>query len=74
LLKKDEKRWPSLLVQFIFAYVENTYVSKDWWDSLSQVNRAHLSSMAWVSNAYYAEFQYSPSTKIVPWRITRVVT
>jgi hypothetical protein len=39
LLAKKRERLPHLLVQFIFAYIENTYFSETWWDSLSEVNR-----------------------------------
>jgi len=71
LLKKDNGILPGLIVQFAFAYIENTYFSKDWWESLSQNNREHLESLANISNAYYTRFEYS-AAKIVPWEIMSV--
>ncbi|HXM20593.1 MAG TPA: SEC-C domain-containing protein [Terriglobales bacterium] len=73
LLKRDSEMLGSLIVQFAFAYIENTFFSKDWWESLSEVDRKHLSSLAWVSNAYYEDFTYSRSRKIIPWGITSAV-
>ncbi|MGO9646842.1 MAG: hypothetical protein ACLPOO_02190 [Terriglobales bacterium] len=73
LLKRDGEMLASLIVQFAFAYIENTFFSKDWWGSLSEVDRKHLSSLAWVSNAYYEDFTYSRSRNIIPWEITSVV-
>jgi hypothetical protein len=72
LLKQDSEILCSLIVQFVFAYIENTFFSKDWWGSLSEVDRKHLSSLAWISNAYYEDFTYSRSRKIVPWKLTGV--
>ena len=57
----------SFIIQFAFAYIENTFFSEEWWGSLSEIDRKHLSSLAWVSNAYYEEFAYSQSRRIVPW-------
>jgi hypothetical protein len=72
LLKRDNRRLPSLIVQFIFAYIENTYFSDCWWESLSGVDREHIESLAGIGDAYYTDFSYSFS-KLVPWEITSVV-
>lgn len=73
LLAKERQRLPSLVVQFIFAYVENTYFSSDWWESLSRVNRGHIENLAAMGNAYYSDFSYSSSLTFVPWEVTNVV-
>ncbi|MCI0717902.1 MAG: SEC-C domain-containing protein [Acidobacteria bacterium] len=69
LLRKEKRSLPSLLVQFMFAYVENTYFSGAWWDSLPKVDRQHLQLLASISNPYYADFSYSLS-EFVPWDVT----
>jgi SEC-C motif len=69
----QERDWlASLIAQFAFAYIENTFFSKAWWDSLSNPNREHLASLAWVANAYYEPFTYSTSRRIVPWDVVEV--
>ena len=73
LLAKARQRLPSLVVQFIFAYVENTYFSNDWWDSLSRVNREYIENLAAIGNAYYSDFSYSSSLTFAPWEVTKVV-
>jgi hypothetical protein len=72
LLRQDERRICSLIVQFAFAYVENTFFSKAWWDSLSNTEHQHLTSLAWISNAYYEHFKYSHSRGTVPWEIVDI--
>jgi hypothetical protein len=73
LLAKEWQRLPSLVVQFIFAYVENTYFSSDWWESLSKVNQEHIESLAAMGNAYYSDFSYSSSLTFAQWEVTGVV-
>lgn len=60
---------PSMLVQFMFAHLENTYFSAKWWDSLAPEARRHLTQLALVQNPYYETFAYEP-LKLVPWEIT----
>jgi len=69
LLKNETRKLASLLVQIMFAYVENTYFSSQWWESLSEFARQHLNALAAISNPYYTAFQYLP-LKLVPWEIT----
>ncbi len=71
LLKHDDRRLPSLLVQFMFAYVENTYFSGRWWESLSKADRQHLKLLA-ETCPYLTEFDYSLS-QFVPWQITSII-
>lgn len=73
LLAKEKRSLPSLVVQFIFAYIENTYFSGDWWTSLSRANREHIENLAAIGDAYYTDFSYSPSVDIVPWEVTDIV-
>lgn len=72
LLKQERERLCSLIAQFAFVYIENTFFSKMWWDSLSEVDRKHMATLAWVANAYYEDFSYSKSRGIVPWEIMNV--
>lgn len=72
LLRKGNERLPSLIVQFMFAYIENTYFSDEWWWSMPQIHRDHLESLAAISNAYYADFNYS-YWRFVPWEVLSVV-
>jgi hypothetical protein len=72
LIKQGSDALGNLIAQFAFAYTENTFFSKSWWESLSNFDRDHLSSLAWMSNAYYDKFSYSHSRHIVPWEITSV--
>jgi hypothetical protein len=67
-LQREPRRLASLLVQFMFAYLENTYFSMAWWMSLSEANRSHVSSLATMGNAYYTEFEYSRA-RLVPWEL-----
>jgi hypothetical protein len=72
-LAKNGRVLANLLVQFIFAYIENTYFSGAWWESLSEINREHIAKLATMSNPYYTNFKYSPSLTFVPWEITNVI-
>lgn len=72
MLRHDRERIGSLIAQFAFVYIANTYFSKEWWDNLSSVNRRKMESLAWVADAYEEPFTYSPSRKIVPWEITSI--
>jgi hypothetical protein len=74
LLRYDRRVLPSLIVQFMFAHIENTYFSDKWWGGLSQINRSRIETLANISNPYYAEFRYLPFAKLVPWNVTNVLT
>lgn len=71
LFRKGNQNLPSLLVQVLFAYVENTYFSARWWESLPVAPRDHLTALAGIANPYYTDIHYSLST-LVPWEITQV--
>ncbi len=62
---------PSVLAQFMFAYVENTYFAKAWWDSLAKRLQARVASLACMPNPYYGGWGYIQD-RLVPWQITSV--
>ncbi len=67
-------RWdelPSVIVQFIFAYIENTYFSAQWWTSLSDAEKAHVRDLATMGDPYYTKWHYRPRLD-VPWTVVRV--
>lgn len=71
LLKFPRDRLPDILVQFMFAYVENTYFSSEWWNSISEDKKRHIALLAANLNPYYGTIDYSLSG-LVPWRITKI--
>jgi hypothetical protein len=52
LLHHDHATIPSLLIEFCFAYVENTYFSEAWWTSLPDANRRHIERLASIQVQY----------------------
>jgi hypothetical protein len=62
-----------MLVQFMFAYVENTFFAVDWWKGLSVPVQEHLGRLARMPNAYYFDWEYMPGT-FVPWHVTDVAS
>ena len=59
LLSHCPEEVPSLLVEFFFAYVENTYFSEAWWEVLPQVNRDRLMQLAGIPIFYGRALRYS---------------
>lgn len=57
--------------QFIFAFIENTYFSKKWWDTLDADAQQHLTSLAGEGNSYYTPPNYK-SAPFVPWSLVEV--
>lgn len=64
---------PSMLVQMIFAYIENTFFAPAWWSSLKRPMQTHLARLARMGNPYYDEFKYLRDT-LMPWRSTGIVS
>jgi hypothetical protein len=62
---------PGMLVQFMFAYIENTYFSKVWWDLLAPEQKQHISALATMGNPYYVPWNYLDDIP-VPWEEVRV--
>jgi hypothetical protein len=46
LLQRGVDELPSLVVQFMFAYVENTYFSHEWWHALPESAQKHIMRLA----------------------------
>lgn len=65
------KLLPGILVQFMFAHVENTYFSNAWWSSLNEKQQDHIKELAIMTNPYYYEVQYAKDI-VVPWKITSI--
>lgn len=61
---------PSFLVEFIFAYVENTYFSEAWWDSLDKLKQERIMSLA-VPVLYGMHVRYS-GYKYTNWKVTAI--
>jgi hypothetical protein len=64
---------PSMLVQFMFAYIENTFFAAEWWESLSESIKEHLVGLARMGNPYYSDWKYIPD-RFVPWRVTKIAS
>ena len=61
---------PGILVQLMFAYIENTYFSATWWQSLNEEQRRQVGRLAHIE-PYYTPFEYMEDFS-VPWQIVAV--
>lgn len=52
LLHHEPANIPSLLIEFCFAYVENTYFSHEWWTKLQDANKRHIERLASIPVQY----------------------
>lgn len=66
LLSEPQDDIPNLLVEFMFGYVENTYFSKAWWDSLDKSMQDRIASLASTPVQYGHFINYS-RMKFVNW-------
>jgi len=71
MLERGGGALPGLLVQFMFAHLENTYFSDQWWRALSQGDQQHLTHLAILADPYYEEFSYE-CMSLVPWEVVSV--
>lgn len=71
LVARGPEVLPGLLVQFMFAFVENTYFSGHWWESLGEKQKGKIVELAHLENAYYAPFAYGEGS-FVPWQTVDV--
>lgn len=69
--KLDVDLIPHTLLQFLFAYCENTYFSQKWWDGLLDCGRQQIRILAGVGNPYYDDFEFV-TDGIAPWRLTEM--
>ena len=58
------------IVQVFFAYIENTYFSESWWNSLFLLAQNHLRNLAKIPNAYYTPIRLL-KRKFMPWKLIR---
>ena len=58
VLKVENRFVPSILIQFLFMYIGNTFFSAKWWESLNEEQRGWIQRAARVSNAYYTNFEF----------------
>jgi hypothetical protein len=65
----DDERLVQVLPQFVFAFIENTYFSAAWWESLTDEQKRIIKEHAVNPNAYYDTPQYAHMT-LVPWKVT----
>lgn len=69
LLVVGDTGLPSLLVELLFTYVENTYFAKVWWDSLDAAKQERVRKLASIPMAYET---FEPCSKMdfVDWTVT----
>ena len=73
LVGESPEEIPTLLIEFMFGYVENTYFSKAWWDSLDKSKQDRITTLANTSIPYGTFLNYS-RLKFVNWKITGITT
>jgi len=71
LKRVPRERLPAVLVQLMFAYIENTYFSAVWWDSLEDKQREHIRWLAGIEPYCSTPFDYIDNLP-VPWKILSV--
>lgn len=62
---------PSVLLEFVFAFVENTYFSEAWWKSLPPIQRERLKELAGILIPYDSPLSYS-GMKYLDWSIVGI--
>lgn len=70
VIARGENKLSDILVQFMFAFVENTYFALVWWDTLSEEQKNHLTKLALMppNVTYYSDIPYK-FEQFVPWKI-----
>jgi hypothetical protein len=66
-------RMAGALVQWLFAYVENTYFSQTWWETLNDDQRSTIGALAQEGNPYYNHPKYVDNLP-VPWAVNGIST
>lgn len=59
MLSFGPARVPHLLAQFMFAYVENTFFSRAWWESRRQFVQEHIGKLALIRSPYMEHPTYA---------------
>lgn len=63
---------PGVVVQLMLAYIENSYFSATWWNSLMVDQKCHVRRLARMGNPFYTSWTYMDNLP-VPWRVTDIV-
>lgn len=71
LAQRPAAHVPSLLLQFVFAYCENTYFAEVWWNALDDQQRGHIRQLAGNPNPYYSPLEFKNEV-IAPWSLDRL--
>jgi hypothetical protein len=62
---------PHVIAQLMFAYIENTFFSRAWWNSRREYVRNHVRQIAQQPNPYYSPPRYIVR-HVVPWRLESI--
>ena len=65
----DDQKLTEYLIQFFFAYCENTYFSIAWWSSLSDLQKKHITQLMMNTNPYYYFPKYNYDLSLSPWSV-----
>jgi len=60
---------PEYIMQFFFAYCENTYFSQSWWESLNTKQQRYVRKLSGNPNPYYFPPEYDFDIGISPWKL-----
>lgn len=66
-----QDRLGDILVQYMFAHVENTYFSDTWWSTLNKAQQDHIENLFIMTNPYYEQVPYI-TERLAPWKITSI--
>lgn len=72
LITENREIIPSLLVEFIFIYVENTYFSDAWWNQLSDSQKERIKYLVNISRPYDGGWDGYSRRPLVNWNITSI--
>ena len=72
VLKISTNLLPSAVAQIIFAHIENTFFSHNWWQSMTEMRRLRISHLA-TCDAFLTHPGYTPEN-FVPWRLLGTVS
>jgi len=65
----NDKELAEFLLQFFFAFCENTYFSKSWWDTLSNEKKNKIIELMLNTNPYYFDPDFNLNLSLAPWQI-----
>jgi len=71
LLSRPHDDVPHIVAQVMFAYVENTYFSRSWWEQRRMFVQKHIEQLAYEYNPYYKHPSYLLK-HVVPWTLRSI--